>query len=155
MWVQLRHMKCQAHQSSRLEYAKMTTQVRERREENMSPKAGRGKTAIQTEGQSQRFKGSTDDAKSTSKARPAPDAIGRPISRISRRRLLECEPDIRGFTSRMWKRSSRIRVIRSVAAGSLVTVIDERGATLGTAMYSDASLITLRMVTQELVGRTR
>ena len=40
----------------------------------------------------------------------------------------------------------------SVAPGSLVTVMDERGATLGTAMYSDASLITLRMVTQEVIG---
>jgi 23S rRNA (cytosine1962-C5)-methyltransferase len=40
----------------------------------------------------------------------------------------------------------------TVAPGSLVRVVDERGALLGTAMYSDASLITLRMVTQELIG---
>jgi 23S rRNA (cytosine1962-C5)-methyltransferase len=38
-----------------------------------------------------------------------------------------------------------------VAPGSLVRVIDERGGELGTAMYSDASLITLRMVTRELL----
>ena len=39
-----------------------------------------------------------------------------------------------------------------VGPGSLVTVVDERGGALGTAMYSDASLITLRMVTQELIS---
>ena len=130
----------------------MTTQVRERREENMSPKAGRGKTAIQTEGQSQRFKGSTDDAKSTSKARPAPDAIVRPISRISRRAA------VRVRAGHPWVYQSDVEEMiadsghESVAPGSLVTVIDGRGATLGTAMYSDASLITLRMLTRELVG---
>ncbi len=38
-----------------------------------------------------------------------------------------------------------------VTPGSLVRVIDERGTALGTAMYSDASLITLRMMTQESI----
>ncbi|MHB1743831.1 MAG: class I SAM-dependent rRNA methyltransferase [Acidobacteriaceae bacterium] len=38
-----------------------------------------------------------------------------------------------------------------VAPGSLVGVMDEGGSLLGTAMYSDASLITLRMVTEDAI----
>lgn len=38
-----------------------------------------------------------------------------------------------------------------VARGSLVRVMDEGGSLLGTAMYSDASLITLRMVTEDAI----
>lgn len=38
-----------------------------------------------------------------------------------------------------------------VARGSLVRVVDEGGSLLGTAMYSDASLITLRMVTEDAI----
>lgn len=38
------------------------------------------------------------------------------------------------------------------APGSLVRVTDERGTPLGTAMFSDASLITLRMLTRAVMG---
>jgi 23S rRNA (cytosine1962-C5)-methyltransferase len=41
-----------------------------------------------------------------------------------------------------------------IAAGSLVTVMDGRGIPLGTALYSDASQIALRMVSQR-AGLTR
>lgn len=39
-----------------------------------------------------------------------------------------------------------------IAPGSLVKVMDERGSVLGTAMYSDVSLIALRMMTQAVIG---
>ncbi|HZC44093.1 MAG TPA: class I SAM-dependent rRNA methyltransferase [Acidobacteriaceae bacterium] len=39
-----------------------------------------------------------------------------------------------------------------VAPGALIRVIDERGAALGTAIYSEASLITLRMATRDLIA---
>jgi 23S rRNA G2069 N7-methylase RlmK/C1962 C5-methylase RlmI len=38
---------------------------------------------------------------------------------------------------------------RRIAGGSLVTVMDSRGIPLGTALYSDASQIALRMVSRE------
>ncbi|MGO8719334.1 MAG: class I SAM-dependent rRNA methyltransferase [Acidobacteriaceae bacterium] len=42
-----------------------------------------------------------------------------------------------------------------VAPGSLIQVMDERGDLLGTAIYSGASLISLRMVTQEVIEHRR
>lgn len=42
-----------------------------------------------------------------------------------------------------------------VAPGSLVRVMEERGGLLGTAIYSDASLICLRMVTREVIEDRR
>ncbi|MHB8303882.1 MAG: class I SAM-dependent rRNA methyltransferase [Acidobacteriaceae bacterium] len=39
-----------------------------------------------------------------------------------------------------------------VEPGSLVTVVDGRGMLLGTAMFSDASLITLRIISSEAIG---
>jgi len=74
-----------------------------------------------------------------------------PIGRVSRR------ASVRVRAGHPWVYQSDVEEMMAepgrdrVAPGSLVRVIDERGDALGTAIYSDASLITLRMVTQALL----
>ena len=130
----------------------MTTQARERREEIMPSKAGRGKTAFHAEGQSKSPKaGAGGAAPPAIKAGSRSDVIARPIGRISRRAAARVR------AGHPWVYQSDVEEMiastgqNRVAPGSLVRVIDERGGALGTAMYSDASLITLRMVTRELL----
>ncbi len=74
-----------------------------------------------------------------------------PVAKISRRAANR----VRG--GHPWVYQSDVETMiaepgnESVAPGALVRVMDERGALLGTAMFSDASLITLRMVTQDVI----
>jgi 23S rRNA (cytosine1962-C5)-methyltransferase len=118
----------------------------------MPPKAGRGKTGIQATGQSESAEAETGGAaESVVKAAEKPDATVRPVCRISWRaaaRVRAGHPWIyHSDVKEMIAESGQDRV----APGSLVRVIDERGGALGTAMYSDASLITLRMVTKKMI----
>ena len=118
----------------------------------MPSKAGRGKTGIQAEGQSKRPTAGADGGVEIL-VKPAAklDATVQPSGRISRRaaaRIRAGHPWVyQSDVVEMIAGSGQGKVL----PGSLVRVIDERGATLGTATYSDASLITLRMVTQELI----
>ncbi len=130
----------------------MTTQAQERREEIMPHKVGRRTIANNAEGQSKRPKtGAGGAAEPAIKIGSSPDTIVRPIGRISRRAA------VRVRAGHPWVYQSDVEEMiaesgkDTVAPGSLVRVVDERGGALGTAMYSDASLITLRMVTQELL----
>jgi 23S rRNA (cytosine1962-C5)-methyltransferase len=118
----------------------------------MPSKAGRGKAGIHSKGQSKSSKtGAGGGEESVIKAGSRQEAISRPTGRISRRaaaRVRAGHPWVyQSDVEEMIAESSQNRV----APGSLVRVIDERGGALGTAMYSDASLITLRMVTKELI----
>jgi 23S rRNA (cytosine1962-C5)-methyltransferase len=78
-----------------------------------------------------------------------------PLARISRRaarRVRDGHP---------WVYQSDVESVAAgpgedgVAPGSLVQVMDERGDLLGTAIYSGASLISLRIVTQEVIEHRR
>lgn len=78
-----------------------------------------------------------------------------PVARISRRaanRVRDGHP---------WVYQSDVEAMiaahgkNGVAPGSLIQVMDERGDLLGTAIYSDASLISLRIVTQEVIEHRR
>ena len=131
----------------------MTTQARERREETMPPKAGRGKAAMHAEGRAKKPKKDAGDvAEPVIEVGSSPDAVVWPVVRISRRAAARVR------AGHPWVYQSDVEEMitksgeNSVAPGSLVTVVDERGVALGTAMYSDASLITLRMVTRELIS---
>ncbi|MHB2008508.1 MAG: class I SAM-dependent rRNA methyltransferase [Acidobacteriaceae bacterium] len=74
-----------------------------------------------------------------------------PVAKISRRAAAR----VRG--GHPWVYQSDVETMIAepgkdgVARGSLVRVMDEGGSLLGTAMYSDASLITLRMVTEDAI----
>ncbi len=76
-----------------------------------------------------------------------------PVARISRRAAN------RVWAGHPWVYQSDVEDLvaepgkEGIAPGSLIRVMDERGAPLGTAMYSDASLISLRMVSLELIGQ--
>lgn len=118
----------------------------------MSSKAGRGKAAIDPERLAKIPKTGTGGTELVLNAAAKPDTIAQPIGRISRRAALR----VRAHHPWVYQSDVEEMVAQSgqdrVEPGSLVRVIDERGAPLGTAMYSDASLITLRMVTQELIA---
>ncbi|MGC1872096.1 MAG: class I SAM-dependent rRNA methyltransferase [Acidobacteriaceae bacterium] len=101
-------------------------------------------------GRSKSPKMGAEESVGTSSARL--DASVSPVGRISRRAAARVR------AGHPWVYQSDVEEMVAgtdqdgVAPGSLVTVIDERGVALGTAMYSDASLITLRMVAQELIA---
>ncbi len=119
----------------------------------MPSKAGRRNTAFQARGEPKRSKtGAGGGAEFVSKAGSMQEAILRSIARISRRaaaRVRAGHPWVyQSDVEEMIAESGQNRM----AAGSLVSVIDERGGALGTAMYSDASLIALRMVTRGLIA---
>ncbi|MGA9960651.1 MAG: class I SAM-dependent rRNA methyltransferase [Acidobacteriaceae bacterium] len=130
----------------------MATQAQKRREENMPSKAGRGKAEIHAEGQSKGAKAGTDAAAEfLGKAAAKQDATVWPVGRISRRAAARVR------AGHPWIYQSDVEEMIAetgqgmVAPGSLLRVTDDRGATLGTAIYSDASLITLRMMTSDLI----
>ena len=105
----------------------------------MPSKAGRGKTANHAKGQAKSSKtGAGWGAESPVKAGGKPDTIVRPIGRISRRAAVR----VRAGHPWVYKSDVEEMIVHSggesVAAGSLVEVIDERGRALGTAMYSNA-----------------
>src|SRR5260370_41494455 len=52
----------------------------------------------------------------------------------------------------VWVYRSDIVSADGVPAGSLVSVVDHRGQRLGSALYSSASQIAIRMISQEPVG---
>jgi len=131
----------------------MTTQARERRKGTMPPKAGRGKAVMHAEGRAKKpQKDAGDIAEPVIKVRSSPDAVVWPVVRISRRAAAR----VRAGHPWVYQSDVEEMIAKSgediAAPGSLVTVVDEKGVALGTAMYSDASLITLRMVTRELIG---
>jgi 23S rRNA (cytosine1962-C5)-methyltransferase len=80
-----------------------------------------------------------------------PETAVWPVAKISRRAASR----IRG--GHPWVYQSDVEEIveglgkGGIAPGSLVWVTDEKGAPLGTALYSDASLISLRMITAALL----
>jgi 23S rRNA (cytosine1962-C5)-methyltransferase len=118
----------------------------------MSPKAGRGKAAIHAEVRAKRpteGEGSNAEVETVDAAKSV--AIPSPVGRISRRAAAR----VRAGHPWVYQSDVEEMIARpgddSLPPGSLVRVMDERGVALGTAMYSDASLITLRMVTQDLI----
>lgn len=126
----------------------------------MPSKADREMTGNDSEGQSESSKTGTSGGAETvikvgSGAEPGAgsgqETILRSLGRISRRAAVRVQ------AGHPWVYQSDVEEMvagsgqERVGPGSLVTVIDERGGALGTAMYSDASLISLRMVTQELI----
>jgi 23S rRNA (cytosine1962-C5)-methyltransferase len=77
--------------------------------------------------------------------RKSTDLHGLPVVKISRRganRLKE---------GHVWVYRSDIVAAEGIAAGALVGVADERGKFLGTALYSSASQIAIRMISREAV----
>jgi 23S rRNA (cytosine1962-C5)-methyltransferase len=74
-----------------------------------------------------------------------------PFAKISRRATIR----VRGGHPWVYRSDVETMIAElgkgGVTPGSLVRVMDERDALLGTAIYSDASLITLRMVTQDAI----
>ncbi|MES2220342.1 MAG: class I SAM-dependent rRNA methyltransferase [Acidobacteriota bacterium] len=79
------------------------------------------------------------------------DPAAQPIVRISRRAAARVR------AGHPWVYQSDVEAVSAqpggdrVAPGSLVRVTDERGVPLGTAIYSNSSLITLRMITPKLL----
>ena len=117
----------------------------------MPTKAGRGKTAIQGAERSTVHKtGAGGEPLSLAGTKTA--TLVRPVGRISRRAAAR----VRAGHPWVYQSDVEEMVAESesgkVAPGSLVSVLDERGAALGTAIFSDASLISLRMVTRELIA---
>lgn len=119
----------------------------------MPPKAGRAKTAVQAEGQAtspRKRAGNTPELQSNAGSKS--DTTAPPIAKISRRAAARVR------AGHPWVYQSDVEQMiaepnsNNISPGSLVRVTDERGTPLGTAMYSDSSLITLRMVTEELIG---
>jgi 23S rRNA (cytosine1962-C5)-methyltransferase len=119
-------------------------------EGTMPPKAGRAKTAVQAEGQAtspRKRAGNTPELQSNAGSKS--DTTAPKISRRAAARVRAGHP---------WVYQSDVEQMiaepnsNNISPGSLVRVTDERGTPLGTAMYSDSSLITLRMVTEELIG---
>ncbi len=51
----------------------------------------------------------------------------------------------------VWVYKSDLKPVRDVAPGAVVTVADERGKPLGTALYSSTSQIAIRMIASEMV----
>jgi 23S rRNA (cytosine1962-C5)-methyltransferase len=118
----------------------------------MPSKAGRGKIGIDSEGQSKSFKtGVPGGAEAVIKSGSGQEKNLGSLGRISRRAAARVR------AGHPWVYQSDVEEMvagsgqERVGPGSLVTVVDERGLALGTAMYSDASLIALRMVTKELI----
>lgn len=118
----------------------------------MPPKAGRVKTGIQAIRQPKILKaGEGGAAEPEFETGSSADIVVRPMARISRRAAARVR------AGHPWVYQSDVEEMiaesgqDTVAPGSLVRVIDERGGELGTAMYSDASLITLRMATREFL----
>lgn len=118
----------------------------------MPSKAGRGKTANHAEGQSKISKtGASDAEQAVIKAGTGQETILQPLGKISRRAAARVRAGHPWVYQSDVEEMVACRGQERLGPGSLVTVIDERGGALGTAMYSDASLITLRMVTQEMI----
>jgi 23S rRNA (cytosine1962-C5)-methyltransferase len=73
------------------------------------------------------------------------DSHGLPVVKVSRRganRLTD---------GHVWVYRSDILAADGIAPGALVEVVDERGKFLGTALYSSASQIAIRMLSNEVV----
>jgi 23S rRNA (cytosine1962-C5)-methyltransferase len=73
------------------------------------------------------------------------DSHGHPVVKVSRRganRLTD---------GHVWVYRSDILAADGIAPGALIEVVDERGKFLGTALYSSASQIAIRMLSNEVV----
>jgi 23S rRNA (cytosine1962-C5)-methyltransferase len=73
------------------------------------------------------------------------DSHGLPVVKVSRRganRLTD---------GHVWVYRSDILAADGIAPGTLIEVVDERGKFLGTALYSSASQIAIRMLSKEVV----
>jgi 23S rRNA (cytosine1962-C5)-methyltransferase len=107
-----------------------------------------GQTGRSVEGSK---KGATNASELPAGAGSKSETVRWPIAKISRRAATR----VRG--GHPWVYQSDVEEVigesgkERVAPGSLVRVTDEKGATLGTATYSDASLITLRMLTPAIM----
>lgn len=108
---------------------------------------------MHTEGRAKSLqKGADNFVEPAFKVGSSSDEVVWPTVRISRRAA------VRVRAGHPWVYQSDVEEtitecgLGGVTPGSLVTVVDERGVVLGTGMYSVASLITLRMVTRELIG---
>jgi 23S rRNA (cytosine1962-C5)-methyltransferase len=53
----------------------------------------------------------------------------------------------------VWVYRSDISSTDSIPPGSLVTVVDQRGRQLGTALYSSSSQIAIRLISREMISR--
>ena len=118
----------------------------------MSSKTDRGKSVVHTNVKSKgRMAGASEATGSSTKIDLNADPVTQPEARISRRAA------VRVRAGHPWVYQSDVEAVSPqsgedrVAPGSLIRVSDERGGSLGTAMYSDSSLITLRMVTPMLM----
>jgi 23S rRNA (cytosine1962-C5)-methyltransferase len=76
----------------------------------------------------------------------SPSAASHPIVKISPRGANRLK------SGHVWVYRSDITTTDEVAAGSLITVADQRGKPLGTALYSSSSQIAIRMISREAVG---
>ena len=77
--------------------------------------------------------------------RSAVSAVGLPVVKVSRRGASRLQD------GHVWVYRSDISV-NAVPPGALVSVADERGKVLGTALYSSSSQIAIRMISREAVG---
>src|SRR2546430_5877960 len=53
---------------------------------------------------------------------------------------------------RVWVYRSDVAAAEGIPAGSIVNVVDHRGQSLGTALYSSSSRIAIRMISNEAVA---
>jgi 23S rRNA (cytosine1962-C5)-methyltransferase len=77
--------------------------------------------------------------------RSAFSAVGLPVVKVSRRGASRLQD------GHVWVYRSDISV-NAVPPGALVSVADERGKVLGTALYSSSSQIAIRMISHDAVG---
>ena len=76
---------------------------------------------------------------------PKPAALSHPVVRISRRGAKRLQD------GHVWVYRSDIASADGIAPGACVSVIDERGKFLGTALYSSSSQIAIRMISSHAV----
>jgi 23S rRNA (cytosine1962-C5)-methyltransferase len=76
---------------------------------------------------------------------PKPAALSLPVVRISRRGAKRLQD------GHVWVYRSDIVSADGIAAGTAVSITDERGRFLGTALYSSSSQIAIRMISNHVV----
>jgi 23S rRNA (cytosine1962-C5)-methyltransferase len=80
-----------------------------------------------------------------SAATPVASATGNPLVRVNSRAVARVR------TGHPWIYRSDVTGASDATAGAVVEVADERGRVLGSALYSSASVIALRMIARETV----
>ncbi|AXC10638.1 LSU m5C1962 methyltransferase RlmI [Acidisarcina polymorpha] len=109
--------------------------------------ASNGTSAAAESRSNQRVKGARAKAAATAGVSQPAAGPGRrgPLAVISRR----AADRLRG--GHVWVYRSDVEKVSMVADSRLMHVVDQRGASLGTGLYSTSSLIALRMVSREII----